>query len=213
MGKKSRRKAPKAQRERNQRRDELPEKERLDKRWRHPDVYNVDEDAIQLFAREVAEGNSDSKFELGSEELELMTEFTYLMVFQAHKKLGRERALRLVKRWPKLKPYWRRLRRRVCEYCGRRNDLSEPRLWVCGGCGVARYCGEDCQAADFSHHEKCCPLLARRWDGVGIAPLSLIPIISDGSWEDPAVLPSALARERIDKAVVSGEEMELFKIK
>ena len=64
---------------------------------------------------------------------------------------------------------------------------------------MARYCDEECQANDFSHHAKSCHVLARRWDGVGIAPLSLVPLLRTGSWQDPAVLPSALARERIGK--------------
>ena len=51
---------------------------------------------------------------------------------------------------------WRRLRRRVCDYCGKQNDLSEPRLLVCSGCGVARYCSEACQAADWPTHQSMC---------------------------------------------------------
>ena len=68
---------------------------------------------------------------------------------------------------------------------------------------MARYCDEECQANDFSHHAKSCHVLARRWDGVGIAPMSLIPLISDGSWKDPAILPSARARERMNKGVLA----------
>ena len=137
-----------------------------------------------------------------------MTEFIHLVVFPAHKKSGLEAGLRLVRRWPRIRPHWHRVRRRICDYCGRRNDLSEPRLWVCAGCGVARYCDETCQAGDFSHHEKCCPLLARRWDGKGAAPWCLFPLIKDGTWNDPSILPSARARERIAEAPYSGKKLE-----
>ena len=131
-----------------------------------------------------------------------LTEFIYLVVFPVYKKLGREAALRLVRRWPRFLPYWRRVRRRVCEYCGKRNGLSEPRLWVCAGCGVARYCDGTCQAGDFSHHAKCCPLLARRWKGVGSMPTSLLsdPIVFR-HWKDPSVIPNARARERFGKEI------------
>ena len=67
-------------------------------------------------------------------------------------------------RWPRLKKYWPRLRRRICSYCGHRTfDLSKPRFLVCGGCaegpGVGRYCSEDCQRAHWPEHQKACPLI------------------------------------------------------
>ena len=40
--------------------------------------------------------------------------------------------------------------------CGKEYDLSEPRLWVCGGCGEARYCDESCQRAHWPAHERPC---------------------------------------------------------
>ena len=142
-----------------------------------------------------------------------LTEFIYLVVFPVYKKLGREAALRLVRRWPRFLPYWRRVRRRVCEYCGKRNGLSEPRLWVCAGCGVARYCDKECQVDDFSHHAQCCPLLARRWDGVGESiPLQLFDLCAERKWDDPAVLPSARARERLRDRIGGVEKMIKEKI-
>ncbi len=203
MGKKSRRnKAPKAARE-----DELEEPNFAEDRsshmirYREPAERNVDNDTANFLALEhwkAAGGETDFSdlSEWGEGELETMTEFLYLVVFPAHKEDGLESALWLVRRWPRFRPYWRRLSRRICDYCGRRNDLSEPRLWVCGGCGVARYCDEECQANDFSHHAKSCHVLARRWDGLGPIPKQLFDL--PDFWV-PAVLPSATARERMQE--------------
>ncbi len=198
MGKKSRRKAPKAQRERKQAEPVEDAYAQPLIRYRHTRHYGLEDDGsddsdLKLLLRAI-----DATEEVGEEEDEeddTWAEFTYLVVFPAYKEDGLEAALRLVKWWPRFRPYWRRLRRRICDYCGWWNDLSEPRLWVCAGCGVARYCGEDCQAADFSHHAQCCPLLARRWDGVGPIPTQLFDLPS--AWKDPAVLPSASARRRL----------------
>ena len=67
-------------------------------------------------------------------------------------------------RWPRLKKYWPRLRRRICSYCGHRTfDLSKPHFLVCGGCaecpGVGRYCSENCQRAHWPEHQNVCPLI------------------------------------------------------
>ena len=66
-----------------------------------------------------------------------------------------------IARWPRLRKYWPRLRRRICSYCGKGTfDLSEPRLLVCAGCGegrgVARYCSEACQREHWPEHQKSC---------------------------------------------------------
>ena len=53
---------------------------------------------------------------------------------------------------------------------------------------VARYCDKECQVDDFSHHAQCCPLLARRWDGVGPIPTQLFTM--RGSSDDPASSPA-----------------------
>ena len=212
MGKKSRRnKAPKAARE-----DELEEPNFAEDRsshmirYREPAERNVDNDTANFLALEhwkAAGGETDFSdlSEWGEGELETMTEFLYLVVFPAHKKSGLEAALRVARRWPRFKPHWRRVRRRVCDYCGRRNDLSEPRLWVCAGCGVARYCDKECQALDFSHHAQCCPVLARRWDGAGSMPLKLFDLCAERKWDDPAVLPNVRARERL-REMIGGVE-------
>ncbi len=62
---------------------------------------------------------------------------------------------------------------------------------------MARYCDEEGPANDFSHHANSCPILARRWDGVGPIPMQLFK--TAGASNDPAVLPSARARERLQE--------------
>ena len=152
MGKKSRRKAPKAQRERK----DVPASDyRADHlvRYRQPGYYDVDARAFNLLCAHenyMVEMYADD-VKTAEEERDRLGEFIHLVLFPTHKNEGLEAALRLVKRWPKFKSHWHRVRRRVCDYCGRRTDLSEPRLWVCGGCSVARYCGEDCQAVSYTH--------------------------------------------------------------
>ena len=69
----------------------------------------------------------------------------------AHDKL-----LKAMKRWPRYRNYWPRLRRRLCWGCGKQYDLSEPRLWVCGACGEARYCDEACQREHWPAHKREC---------------------------------------------------------
>ena len=65
--------------------------------------------------------------------------------------------LKVILRWPRVRDSVRkRLRRRFCWGCGRQYDLSEPRLWVCSGCGDARYCDEACQGAHWRDHMFSC---------------------------------------------------------
>ena len=73
-------------------------------------------------------------------------------------------ALKGVRNWPRFRPYWRRVRRRVCAHCAKRADLSEPRYLVCAGCGKARYCSEACQRADWAEHQKVCPAGQPGWN-------------------------------------------------
>ena len=64
--------------------------------------------------------------------------------------------IKLIKRWPRIRKYYPRIRRRICSGCGKQYDLSEPRLWVCGECGEARYCDEACQRAHWPEHRGRC---------------------------------------------------------
>ena len=75
---------------------------------------------------------------------------------------GMPGAIEAWKRWPRLQPHWPRIRRRICDQCGRRVALSKPRYLVCGGCGAARYCSEACQIANWGHHQTVCAALARQ---------------------------------------------------
>ena len=212
MGKKSRRNKPPRARKGAPEED----RERDHDRFRSKATYNIDEatkvtlmDAVSkahtdaMTERELELARDEREGRATREEVYAMTEFINLVVFPVHQKSGLEAGLRMARRWPRAKPHWRRLRRRVCEHCWKRKDLSEPRLWVCGGCGVARYCGEKCQAKDFSHHSKSCPLLARRWDGVGFIPEQLFKLRYH---EDPDVLPSARARERIQDWIATNSK-------
>ena len=182
---------------------------RITERFRPPTHYGLIGDHSDLLFTESAkisraltlESDKSATMDDYYAEVDAMNEYVFLVVCQKYRTDGRTREvmLRWLRRWPKFRPYWRRLRRRVCDYCGKQNDLSEPRLLVCSGCGVARYCGKECQANDFLHHEKCCPVLARRWSGVGTFPSGLLQTLIDGpgTWNDPAVIPSARARQRI----------------
>ena len=67
-----------------------------------------------------------------------------------------QRLIKAIKRWPRIRKYWPRLRRRLCWGCGKQYDLSEPRLWVCGACGEARYCDEACQREHWPAHKREC---------------------------------------------------------
>ena len=69
--------------------------------------------------------------------------------------------VRAAERWPRIRKYWRRVRRRICSACGKYTlDLSQPRYLVCGGCGkgrgVGRYCSEACQAEHWPLHWMDC---------------------------------------------------------
>ena len=90
-----------------------------------------------------------------------LAEYTAAVAFARIRTKGLDSALRAFKRWPRLKPYWPRLRRRVCDNCASQVALSEPRYLVCGGCGVARYCCEECQRADWGWHQVFCAAMAR----------------------------------------------------
>ena len=83
-------------------------------------------------------------------------EYNRLVVINRMRPEGLYSALKAIKKWPRVQPYWKRVRRRICACCARQVDLSEPRFLVCSGCGDARYCSEECQRKDWpAHQEKC----------------------------------------------------------
>ena len=89
-------------------------------------------------------------------------EYMNLVVAKKFATKGEGSAIEAWKRWPRLQPHWPRIRRRICDQCGRRVALSKPRYLVCVGCGAARYCSEACQIANWGHHQTVCAALARQ---------------------------------------------------
>ena len=61
-----------------------------------------------------------------------------------------------IKRWPRIRPHWRRFQRRLCHNCPACAHLGEPRYMVCSGCGMARYCSEKCQREHWPWHQEVC---------------------------------------------------------
>ena len=99
---------------------------------------------------------------LAAVDLTLDSEYSALVLAARLRSEGKC-ALKAIKKWPRIRPYWKRVRRRICVYCARhaygsrQGDLSAPRYLVCSGCGDARYCSEACQRADWARHQKACP--------------------------------------------------------
>ena len=99
---------------------------------------------------------------LAAVDLTLDSEYSKLVLASRLRSEGKC-ALKAIKKWPRIRPYWKRVRRRICVYCARhaygsrQGDLSAPRYLVCSGCGDARYCSEACQRADWARHQKDCP--------------------------------------------------------
>ena len=78
--------------------------------------------------------------------------------------------LKTVKRWPRLRPHWKRFRRRLCDNCPACADLTELRYMVCSGCGIARYCSEECQRAHWPFHQEECLLAQEELTEAGFDP-------------------------------------------
>ena len=91
-----------------------------------------------------------------------LNEYVSAFVIERTVKRGLDAGLRSLARWPRIEPYWHRLRRRICRgpHCLAHNSVTkllEPRCFVCDGCGQARYCSEACQRADWLEHRQVCP--------------------------------------------------------
>ena len=104
------------------------------------------------------------RYPIGTDDFthDWLHEYTASVVYPRIQTKGLDSAIRALKRWPRLQPYWPRLRRRVCDHCHAQVALSEPRYLVCGGGGVARYCCEECQRNDWNWHQVYCADMARR---------------------------------------------------
>ena len=147
-----------------------PHKRFEDKHWRHKDGSPIsDDETFELYMllrtlpelREVREMGLKENSTKDDAAQQRRQEYMSLVVQRKVTTKGMPGAVRNLKRWPELQPHWPRIRRRICDQCGRRVALSEPRFMVCGGCGVARYCSEACQIGDWRHHQTCCAGLAR----------------------------------------------------
>ena len=120
--------------------------------------------SYDLVARVVFASNCGNVLEMMRDKTDTYwayDEYVHLLGYHRLTADGLESALKAVRRWPRLQPHWNRIRRRICDDCGKQASLSEPRFEVCSGCGVARYCSEECQISDWWHHESCCPGLAQ----------------------------------------------------
>ena len=93
----------------------------------------------------------------GSRDDTMLREYSTRVIMPRHESEGIHGALRAVKKWPRVRPYWPRIRRRICTACLKQVDLTEPRYLVCSGCGEARYCSELCQRVHWAKHQKGCP--------------------------------------------------------
>ncbi len=138
--------------------------------WRHKDGSPVsDEEDFELCLalrmlpelKEVREMGLQEHSTKDDAAQQRRHEYMSLVVQKKLVTKGMPGAIEAWKRWPRLQPHWPRIRRRICDQCGRRVALSEPRFLVCGGCGVARYCSEACQIANWGHHQTVCAALAR----------------------------------------------------
>ena len=91
-------------------------------------------------------------------------EYSKHVILARHVTEGIYGALKAVKKWSRVQPHWKRIRRRICTHCFKRVDLTEPRYLVCSGCGDARYCSEACQRKDWAAHQKECPAGQPGWN-------------------------------------------------
>ena len=92
------------------------------------------------------------------------SEYLTLVLMRRVECEGLSGALRAAKKWIRVRPYWRRIRRRICQCCYKQADLSEPRYLVCSGCGEVRYCSEACQRAHWAKHQEECPAGQPGWN-------------------------------------------------
>ena len=88
-------------------------------------------------------------------------EYLNLVIYLRAVTEGTDSAIKAMNRWYRIRPHWLRIRRRICDHCCARTDLSKPRYLVCSACGVARYCSKKCQIKDWDHHQTCCAMLNR----------------------------------------------------
>ena len=119
------------------------------------------EDSMFLFGngRVLTQSDMDTinMHSIAHEGDEFILQYIRRMVLSRFRSGGLPGAIRALRKWPRVKPHWARIRRRICHCCNEEADLSEPRYLVCSGCGEARYCSEACQRAHWAEHQKECP--------------------------------------------------------
>ena len=126
------------------------------KRRRRPLVARRDLTTV-IYSHSTLSVDASRQFSVFDEDYRItMQEYSSRVIMRRHESEGMDGALRAVKKWPRVQPYWRRVRRRICWRCYRQVDLSEPRFLVCSGCGDARYCSEECQREDWPVHQHKC---------------------------------------------------------
>ena len=128
--------------------------------WTRKDGGRVTGEETKKLYRAMQFSGLIQDFTLAQEEFK--QEYMCLVVSRKLAREGAGSAIEHWKRWPQMQTHWPRIRRRICDQCGRRVALSKPRYLVCGGCGAARYCSEACQIANWGHHQTVCAALARQ---------------------------------------------------
>ena len=103
--------------------------------------------------------------EIRKVDLNCNDEYYTLVVIGRFVSEGLRGAVKAIKKWPRVRPYWKRVRRRICENCAGQVALTEPRYLVCSGCGDARYCSVACQHAHWAYyHQQVCPAGQPGWN-------------------------------------------------
>jgi len=124
-------------------------------RWANGRVLLKAEKATLVGA--VEELLEDARYDASRSDDTALREYSRRVIFNRHRHEGFHAALRAAKKWPRVEPYWPRIRRRICTCCLKQVALTEPRYLVCGGCGEARYCSEACQRTHWAEHQEECP--------------------------------------------------------
>ena len=123
----------------------------------HIDALESETGLLEPLTKAVTLTQSLNDAQSGAFDEDAVGEYLSLVILERHRYEGIYGALRAVKKWSRVQPHWKRIRRRICAHCLKRADLTEPRYLVCSGCGDARYCSEACQRADWARHQKACP--------------------------------------------------------
>ena len=130
----------------------------------HIDALESETGLLEPLTKAVTLTQSLNDAQSGAFDEDAVGEYLSLVILERHRYEGIYGALRAVKKWSRVQPHWKRIRRRICWGCARQVALTEPRYLVCAGCGKARYCSEACQRADWAEHQKVCPAGQPGWN-------------------------------------------------